>query len=179
MKTFKAHPIISESKSNRVLLVQKHIIHQSYLVFNDRRNRGLESVVYWCGKESFDKDMDIVLSVAIPYAMQTSHDYFVPEKATTAMGRAMIVNSIVSLAQFHTHPEKNTEHSSYDDENAISSRNGFLSLVAPDYGTEEAQNFDTVSVHEAWNKRWYMLTNSAKKYRIRIIDDIIDLRTSG
>ena len=167
---------IRKSKSGRILLVQKHIIRQSYEAFRDYCRRDLESVVYWYGLETPDVNKDIVMAVAIPDAQRHHRRYEISEEQASAMGKAMIKASLVCLAQFHTHPLNNTHHSLYDDQNSLSCRDGFLSLVAPNYGCRQDPELKDVSVHEAHNARWYRLTRPAVQKRIHIIDDVIDLR---
>ena len=166
-----------ENKSNRILLVQKHIIQQTYNVFKDGCGNGLESVAYWYGQASLDETKDAVLTVAVPDARRYATQYEVPERATTKMGKMMIKKSLVCLAQIHTHPGRYTMHSDYDDSHAISIRDGFLSLVVPDYGCRQDLNLSGVSVHEAWGRHWRLLTKVAKRRRICIVEDVVDLRT--
>ena len=165
---------VQRSRSNRILLVQEHIIQQSYSAFRNNGIRKLESVVYWYGVESQDLNEDIVMAVAVPNATCHSTHYEVSEDEAATMGRNMMKKSLVCLAQFHTHPGKHTEHSFYDDWNSLSHRNGFLSLVAPNYGCDKDPCLDDVTVHEVWDHRWYRLTRDSKRRRLRIIKDITD-----
>lgn len=167
---------IRKSKSGRVLLIQKHVIRQSYAAFSDCCRQGLESVVYWYGLEPPGSSTDIAMAVAIPNAQRHRTWYEIPAEQASEMGKAMAKASLVCLAQFHTHPWKNTRHSLYDDQNAISLRNGFLSLVAPDYGCRQDLELKGVSIHEAWDARWHLLAKSAGQRRIRIVNDVVDLR---
>ena len=164
------------SNSGRTLVVQKHIVRQSYNSFSKYCSLGLESVVYWYGLELHAQNVDVVMAVAIPNVDRYATCYEVTAEDAAKMGSTMSVNSLVCLAQFHTHPGSNTRHSVYDDQNSISTRNGFLSLVAPKYGRELDLDLDRVSVHEAWGFQWHLLTRSAKKRRIRVIGDVVDLQ---
>ena len=174
--SYVSHEIVTKNKSKRLLLIQKHTLLMTYELFNKYCNDNVESVVYWYGKESIQDNVDIVISAVIPQTSRNPGNYSVSEKSIEKMGQITLSKSLVCLAQFHTHPGYNTEHSSYDDVESISSRKGFLSLVAPNYGCDKKTNLDNVSVHESWNHKWYVLSNSAKKDRIIILDDIVDLR---
>lgn len=167
---------IRQSKSGRVLLVQKHVVRQSYEAFGDYCRQGLESVVYWYGLEPPGSSTDVAVAVAVPDAQRRPTEYEISAEQAFAMGKAMTKASLVCLAQFHTHPWRNTRHSLYDDQNSISIRNGFLSLVAPDYGCRQDLGLEEVSVHEAWDARWHLLAKPAGQRRIRIVDDVVDLR---
>ena len=165
-----------KSKSGRTLLVQERIIRQSYSEFEAYCNRGLETVVYWYGQESNSPSADVVTKVAVPDAERQPTHYHVPMEEAAKMGSAMMKDSLVCLAQFHTHPGELTWHSEYDDQNSISTRDGFLSLVAPRYGCRRDPSLNKVSIHEAWDGRWYLLAGPARKQRIRVVKDTADLR---
>lgn len=156
--------------------MQRHIIRQSYKAFGDYCHLGLESIVYWYGLEPFESNTDIVMAVAIPDAQRHHTWYEISAEQASVMGKVMAGESLVCLAQFHTHPERNTTHSLYDEQNSLSHRDGFLSLVAPNYGCKQDLELSRVSVHEVWDARWYLLTRPAARQRIRIIEDIVDLR---
>ena len=159
--------------------MQRRIMQQSYNAFRRNCWKRLESVVYWYGVESSDLNVDVIAAVAIPDAKCYNTHYEVSAEKASAVGEAMIKNSLVCLAQFHTHPGKNTKHSQYDDLHSLSIRNGFLSLVAPDYGCKKDLEMDKVSVHEAWDANWYRLTKTASKQRILVVEDVVDLRDDG
>ncbi len=127
--------------------------------------------MYWYGKESMYEREDVVLSVVHPKAHRTSGNFEVSEVETTVIGHRMAGLSLVCLAQIHTHPDMINEHSSYDDNHAISRRNGFLSLVAVNYGNIPRFDLHDLTVHESWDKEWLVLNDSAKSKRIRLIDD--------
>ena len=131
--SYVSHEIVTKNKSKRLLLIQKHTLLMTYELFNKYCNDNVESVVYWYGKESIQDNVDIVISVVIPRTSRNPGNYSVSEKSIEKMGQITLSKSLVCLAQFHTHPGYNTEHSSYDDAESISSRKGFLSLVAPNY----------------------------------------------
>lgn len=170
---------IRKSKSERILMVQRHIVQHSYNALHESCDKGLESVVYWYGLELHDPNVDVVMAVAVPNADLHNTWYEVSAEEAAKMGKIMMMNSLVCLAQIHTHPRKDTNHSRYDDLNSISTRNGFLSLVVPNYGCRQDLVLDQASVHETWDARWYLLTRHAKKQRIHIIEDLVDLRDGG
>ena len=158
-------------------MVQKHSIQQTYDIFKDSCDDKLESVVYWYGKSSLDENTDAVMTVAVPNARRSVVNYDVSARSSSQNGRMMMEKSLSALHRFIPILQKHTAHSDYDDLNAISTRNGFLSLVVPYYGCKQDPKLNAVSVHEAWDKCWYRLTKTAKKQRIRIVEDVVDLRT--
>lgn len=118
------------------------------------------------------------MSLAIPDAQRGEFHYSVDAASVAKMARSMIQRSLVCLAQFHTHPGQGTAHSHTDDREAMSGKSGFLSLVAPHYGSTECTFPDSVSVHEACGggSGWRMLDDFEKMQRVRMIDDIVNAR---
>ena len=175
-----SHEVLRASKSGRRLAVPRHLLDATYDIFAEHGSRREESVVYWYGAESLRTGrggkIDLVAAVGVPCARYTEGQFVVQGDDAARLGRAMMSQSLACLAQFHTHPGSGTEHSDYDDENAISMRDGFLSLVAPCYGGAGRSLRDGVTVHEAWDRRWYVLDNGAIGKRIFVIDDIVDQR---
>ena len=164
------HRVLTASPTGRTLLVQKELVQKTYEVFAKHGARGNEAVAYWYGAECEGGCADAVLSVAAPNARCTPYNYSVDREEMARVGREMASRHMVSLAQLHTHPGDVTEHSEYDDENAISRRNGFLSLVAPRYGMAGAAMLEGVTVHEAWKGQWHILGGSARRMRIVAVD---------
>lgn len=173
---FKRHKIISESKSGRILIINEDTLVKTHELFQKYFRKKEEAVVYWYGKESIKENQDHVMCAVSPKAKHSFGNYFVSSEEATKMGKEMIKKGFVCLAQFHTHPGKNTEHSDYDDEHAISTRNGFLSLIAPEYGKYQPQSIQQISVHEAWKGEWFILDNAAKTYRIQVIANSTDVK---
>ncbi len=173
------HNIVSRSRSKRTLLISRNILYGTSEIFAEYSKKQQEAVIFWYGREFEADKIDVVLSLAIPKAEHSSGNYHVPMKEATKVGHAMLEKSLVCLAQIHTHPGTNTTHSDFDDDNAISKRNGFLSLVAPRFGVKPLRDLSDVSIHESWNNNWEILDVKAKSQRIVIIDDFLDFRNGG
>jgi len=155
------------------LLVPDHIVRHTYESFAPHRSRRVESIAYWYGVES--RRANAVVSLAVPDAERSACHYDVDEDTVAMMGGAMIKNSLVCLAQFHTHPGQSTAHSRRDDRRAMSGRDGFLSLVAPWHGSAAHPFPDSVSVHEMRAGRWSLLGDDEKRDRVRVVDDVVEL----
>lgn len=174
------HEVLRASKSGRRLAVPRRLLDATYDIFAEHGDRREESVVYWYGAESLRTGrggkIDLVAAVGVPRGRYAEGQFAVQADDAARLGRAMMSQSLSCLAQFHTHPGRGTEHSDHDDENSISMRDGFLSLVAPCYGGAGRSLRDGVTVHEAWGRRWYVLGGGAAEERILVIDDIVDQR---
>ena len=158
----------------RPLLVPKHIVDETYRMFGAYHSARVESIAYWYGIES--AAADAVVSLAIPDADKGPCHYAVGEDATTKMCRTMMNSSLVCLAQFHTHPGQSTAHSDHDVREAMSNRERFLSLVAPWHGSAGHAFPGSVSAYERQGGEWVLLEGDAKRGRIRVVDDVADLR---
>ncbi len=175
-----SHEVLRASKSGRRLAVPRRLLDATYDIFAEHGDRREESVVYWYGAESLRTGrggkIDLVAAVGVPRGRYAEGQFAVQADDAARLGRAMMSQSLSCLAQFHTHPGRGTEHSDHDDGNAISMRDGFLSLVAPCYGGAGRSLRDGVTVHEAWGRRWCVLGGGAAEKRIFVIDDIVDQR---
>ncbi len=69
------------------------------------------------------------------------------------------------VALIHTHPEEWVGLSAVDEENQISSRIGFWSLVVPHYG-REPWHLDEIGVHERLEIGWRQLTPQEVRKRV-------------
>lgn len=171
------HGALHKSPSGRILLVQKSVVEKTRKVLHDSGKRK-EAVAYWYGVERQRGcgGPDAVLSVGVPEAECSAGSYRVSGDDSARLGREMRRQSIVSLAQLHTHPGGHTEHSETDDLEAVSLRDGFLSMVVPRYGRGLGPLLGGSTVHERWEGRWHILDARAAAGRIRLVDDLVDQR---
>lgn len=159
----------------RTLLVQKSLVEETYRIFARNRDRQRVSVAYWYGIGCPGRGTSAVLSVGVPRAECTVVDYNVKEPEITRLGHAMRPQLLESLAQFYTRPSGDGRHSKNEDLNAISLRDGFLSLATPYYGRKIEPLMSNTTVHERWEGRWRVLEESECSERIKIVDDLVDL----
>ena len=165
-----------EPKPARLLLIQRHVLDLTHSKFLSYWKRRQEGVAYWFGKKSVSDLYDVVLAVVVPKAYHSSGNYEVPVEETTRMGHMMLDVGLTCLAQIHTHPPGVRQHSGYDDEHAISTSESFLSLVFQDYGNIRAGDLEDITVHERRSGQWVVLGDEAKRQRIMIVEDDVDLR---
>ncbi|WP_245484112.1 Mov34/MPN/PAD-1 family protein [Rhizobium ruizarguesonis] len=79
------------------------------------------------------------------------------------------------LAQIHSHPGFDTEHSRYDD--VMTSSRKILSVVFPAYGKLVASWPDGLGVHEWQVDYWHMLSAQQVKTRLCLEGvDSVDMR---
>jgi JAB domain-containing protein similar to deubiquitination enzymes len=146
----------------------------------DRRQRirGLEGGALLYGRRSRDGGPDVVSGIVIPEQIRNWGNYRIPREGIDAASAATRERGWVVLAQVHTHPGKNVEHSWFDDLNAISTK--ALSLVVPFYAADPGQWLDGVGTHVFQRDWWHLLTAEQARDRVVLVDAqlrTLDLRT--
>lgn len=125
-----------------------------------------EACVFWFGEKN--GEASVVKSVRAPEQRCMPGNYHVEVEWMSNMVRNMPAGWR-PLAQIHSHPGVNTEHSRYDDK-MISSRK-ILSLVFPTYGVPSAPWPRGVGIHEWQSDYWHMLAPVYADRRIKLMDD--------
>jgi hypothetical protein len=140
-----------------------------------RRAGQRESGLFWYGPRDAAGNGQVTY-IAAPRQRMTWGNYHVSAAALTE-----IVNRVPDdckpLAQIHSHPGGNVEHSPYDDDMASSRR--ALSLVFPFYGQSTAPFPTDVGVHEWQDQYWHLLDRSQAERRLVLTADEVrvdDLR---
>lgn len=125
-----------------------------------------EACVFWYG--SRDGDFSRVTSVRAPRQTATRYNYHVDEAAMSLMSQTL-EDDCRPVAQIHSHPGRNVEHSRYDDQ-MIASRRA-LSLVFPDYGRLAKPWPCGIGVHEWQEGYWHLLNDFQAVRRVRLVAD--------
>lgn len=159
-------------------MLQQSLLTEMISIFRRYWDQKLETVAYWYGLEFNSEKVDVVLSLVVPKAEHFPGHYNVPVEETTRMGNAMLDRGLVCLAQVHTHPDLIRYHSDYDDKNSLSMRDHFLSIVVTNYGRVTAHDLKEFNVHESFKNSWHILNDEQKMKRIKVVDDLVDLRIS-
>jgi JAB domain-containing protein similar to deubiquitination enzymes len=127
---------------------------------------------------SGDGAADTVHGLVIPQQEGSRARYHVPHAAIAAASAATIDRGWVTVAQLHSHPAADVEHSWYDDRHAVSVR--AISIVLPFYGRDPGHWPGRIGVHEYQDGWWHLLTAGQAAARISFAENaplhIIDLR---
>ena len=123
-----------------------------------------ESSVFWYGNRD-EEGNGLVAYVAAPQQHMRPLNYSVPASSVTSMTRRL-KQGWKPLAQIHSHPGSQVEHSLYDDQMAISKR--ALSIVFPYYGRWSGTFPNGVGIHEWQTDGWHLLTHSQAIRRVEI-----------
>ncbi len=108
-------------------LIWSNLLHE----FRTLR-RSVEQVAYLDGLD--DGTTRLVTTVAFPNADLEPRSYRVSPAAMSEAGKHLRRLNLVRLAQVHTHPGEDVEHSPDDDRRAYSQEHGAISIVVPHYG---------------------------------------------
>jgi hypothetical protein len=90
-----------------------------------------------------------------------------PEKAKFSLYQQLARDKQRVLALLHTHPDRWVGLSWIDQQNQISSRIGFLSIVLPDYGSVN-WDVDAIGFHVKCERGWSRLTTSEVHATLKI-----------
>jgi hypothetical protein len=130
---------------------------------------GLEAGLNWYGVRAID--VAVVSLIGIPQQTNRQTNFDVEADSLATLTRR-VPEPLVVVAQLHTHPGVDTNHSSWDDGRALSRK--ILSLVLPHYGRNAA--LDHVGVHEFVEDKWRRMDAGESARRISVVPDVIDAR---
>lgn len=156
------------------LLIPRSALEQTLSILQSAKR--IETCCFWYGRET-EEGSALVAAVVVPKQRGTWGNYDVAPAAMLAVSHATRAEGLVNLAQVHSHPSANVEHSLYDDRRAAS--RGILSIVFPSYGNWRGPWPRGVGVHEFQIDYWHLLSEDVAAHRA-IIDvgavKLIDLR---
>lgn len=127
-----------------------------------------ETCVFWYGPRAADGSGDVAAVIA-PKQQMRPGNYLVSAAAMSEMVNLVTESGWKPLAQIHSHPGRNVEHSPYDDR-MVSTRRA-LSLVFPLYGHWQRQWPLGVGVHEHQDDYWHLLSDDAATRRVKVISE--------
>jgi proteasome lid subunit RPN8/RPN11 len=131
-----------------------------------RKAGRLECCCFWYGKS--EGTIAVVSAVVMPRQRQTWGNYHVTADAMQRVHQRVGPRGLRNLAQIHSHPGVNVEHSTYDDEMANSRR--VISVVIPSYGHWLAGWPSGIGVHEFQNDYWHRLVDHDAGHRVVLTD---------
>ncbi len=155
-----------------MILIPAAIWGQAQTLF--RRNRKkVEQVCFLDGYRV--GSLGIVTTLTFPKArVERGYYYIEPDQVRTA-SKHLRSNSMVRLAQVHTHPSSWTGHSQYDDEHAYSGAPGALSIVLPFYARMDC-SLDNAGVHLRNEYGWVEIPTAGRGGVVALVPSLVDLR---
>lgn len=160
----------------RVLAISQGLLDVTFCVFESYRERSVEACCFWYGRHVSDT-ISKACAVVVPRQINRRLNFDVPRSSILPVSEATRRKGWKNLAQLHSHPDTDVEHSSYDDLHANSRR--ALSIVLPNYGASTTDWFDDVGLHEFQNDYWHYLSPHDASNRLRFDNsdevELIDL----
>lgn len=136
----------------RRLAVPRGIFQATVVGLRERSAGWRESACVWIGTAS-----GVVQRVTFHHEIADDHatalSLELPEKAKFWLYQQLAREKLRILALLHTHPESWVDLSWIDQQNQISSRVGFLSIVLPFYGKHD-WNYDEIGFHVKCDRGW-------------------------
>lgn len=134
------------------LTAPRGIIEATVLGLRTRSEGRRESACVWIGTSA-----GAVHRVTFHHEMADDHatalSLELPETAKLKLYQQLGHEKLRILALLHTHPDSWVDLSWIDQQNQISSRVGFLSLVLPYYGKRD-WNYDEIGFHVKCDRGW-------------------------
>jgi hypothetical protein len=135
--------------------------------------RSVEQVAYLDGVD--DGATRIVTTVAFPNANLEPRSYRVSPEAMSEAGKHLRRLNLVRLAQVHTHPGEDVEHSPDDDRRAYSQEQGAISIVVPHYG-RGTPKLDTCGFHVRGAAGWKLIPDDQLGTIVTFMPSVLDFR---
>jgi hypothetical protein len=119
----------------RRITIDAQVIDTTLDVLQEVGDLGCECLVLWLGTVSGDQAVitDAYVPDQRPIQGEQGVGYFVPGEALFRLNQVLSTSGLRLIAQVHSHPS-DAYHSHADDEYAIVTAEGGLSLVVPDFG---------------------------------------------
>ena len=127
-----------------------------------------ESGAFWYGPRDAAGN-GTVRAVIAPRQAMARGNYHVSPAAMSSMIARLPDVSWKPLAQIHSHPGAEVEHSRYDDEMAANTR--ALSIVFPFYGRWSGPWPHGIGVHEHQSDYWHLLSAANAAHRVQLAAD--------
>jgi hypothetical protein len=154
----------------RQVRLPHEFIDSIYEFFRASGGDGFESVVLLAGE--LNEDIFLVSHLLFPeqtiFKTSSGLGYHVRGEELERINTWLYKNSKTLIAQVHSHPEE-AFHSPVDDEFAIVTETGSLSIVIPDFGNSD-ENLSESAVFRLKGEDWNELTRDEISLLIKIID---------
>lgn len=135
--------------------------------------RTVEQVAYLDGLDL--GTTQIVTTVVFPDAKLQPRSYRVSSDAMSQAGKHLRRLNLVRLAQVHTHPDIDVEHSTEDDRRAYSQEQGAISIVLPSHG-EQRPKLEEIGFHVREPRGWMLLPSDQWRAILSFVPSVFDFR---
>ena len=171
-------PTTQYGETGRRLYIPNMAITLMFDVFRDYSTAKVEAGLFFYGERT-ENGAATVRGVVVPRQSNRWGSYHVDADAMAAVASATRSYGWLNLAQLHSHPGLEVEHSPYDDQQANSRQ--ALSFVFPRYGGSRHNWLNNAGVHEWQDGYWHLLSAAHARSRVLSVNGdarLIDLRSS-
>lgn len=155
--------------TSKVLFVPVNIFEQTKRVFHPYHCGKVEACCFWYGKRD-ELDNGYVSTIVIPKQKNSWGNFAISPYAMERISNLTRRKGLLNLAQIHTHPGINVEHSTFDDSNVNSRR--ALSIVLPFYGAWQGNWWNAIGVHDFQKEYWFLLDEFNAVKKIKLLNDL-------
>lgn len=117
-----------------------------------------EGIAFWAGRLCGDDC--VVVACIVPDASHGRQHVSVDESSFGDAARAARSFGLGLVAQVHSHPGRDTRHSSGDDRLIIMPREGMFSIVVGDYGRGPMEAGAGLGVHQYQDGQWAQIIDT-------------------
>jgi hypothetical protein len=140
-------------------------------LFNTYATRRVEAGCFWYGVRGHDRSMASV--IGIPRQQNRPWNFEIDADDLANLMEAASHQGLALVAQLHTHPGDDTNHSPYDDSRIVSRK--IYSIVLPNYGRGE-WNPRIVGVHQFDGTHWRRVAPHEVALTVGFVAHKIDTR---
>jgi hypothetical protein len=133
--------------------------------------RGVEAGCFWYGMRT--DTAAFAVTAGIPAQINRPRNFEIPSEALAELIAHLPTPDLAAVAQIHTHPGDDTEHSPWDDDLVVSRK--IYSLVLPMYGRLPCP-LESAGVHLFADGEWRQLDSADAAIRVRVLPAIVDTR---
>lgn len=133
-----------------------------------------EGMVFLCGRELGET---MLLTTAIAPACEHSFGRVMADHSAVGyVTRSARQLGLGVLAQIHSHPCGQTQHSEGDDYMVLMPFERMLSIVVPHYGATGLRPFASLGVHQFQDDRWRLVSENSIRRGMTLLPAGLDLR---
>jgi proteasome lid subunit RPN8/RPN11 len=141
--------------------------------FSDSDGKLHEGLVFLAGRKI--GDCTFALSAVVPESRHEPFRVIANEHAVGLAARAVRELAMGLVAQVHSHPSKDTNHSTGDDMLILMPFEGMFSLVVASYGYGSFEPSSGLGVHQFQDGKWVEI-DPMNRNAVTVIPSVLDLR---
>jgi hypothetical protein len=127
-----------------------------------------EGIVYWAGV--LDGNNFYITCAIAPRAKTTRYGILTTHESNAAFVEFICDHRLLYVAQVHSHPSEEVDHSKVDDEETAFRAEGLVSIVVPNYSIKGLLPLLSCGIHRYINGKFSRLTNKYIKGHFKLFN---------